>query len=219
MHPGPTKGLLGFSATKSIVKDLGGDKEIRFDLQEHVRAGQAHRPAGVPGSTWTYNEHKEITSVTHANGCGVGLARNADTGNIETRELALFGAVATDQFTYDYANWLVTELRPNWNWNAVYDYRSDGVRKSYELNGRKAEFVASDAGVVEGVQNAVLGAKLRAPIEGELFGLFAAHRRQVPLLHLYPRKRRTTGTDLFREKLKLEGCGVPHRGYVESVVG
>lgn len=51
-------------------------------------------------------------------------------------------------------------------WTADYTNRKDGVRETYKLNNRTAIFTATDAGCVERIDNALLGAKLRAGLEG-----------------------------------------------------
>jgi RHS repeat-associated protein len=76
------------------------------------------------------------------------------------------------KFTYDNAQRLITELRGSDN--ASYKYRENGTRKEYEINGRLATYSVSDAGRITGIEGAVLGAKLRAPVSGSLYVVTAS---------------------------------------------
>lgn len=71
----------------------------------------------------------------------------------------------TDTFTVNKGGWILSESRGGAQ-GASYSYREDGVRASHQGGSRTAQFTTTGAGFLEKVDNAFMGAKLRAPVNG-----------------------------------------------------
>ena len=152
-----------FRMTSSELDIVGaGSKACGFTLLDHFRVKALNRPDGTVDSTFTHNSWKEITGIDHG-GMTVSSPRDNDTGFVNSRTRSDLGV--TDSYTVNNIGWITEESRSGRD--AQYEYRADGVRTSYTLNGRTAEFLCSDAGAVQEIRNAVLGDKLRAPYEDD----------------------------------------------------
>lgn len=160
---------------KIVTNDVSGVTSVDFapgtsslsassTLHEHVRPGTLARPGNAPSTTWSYNGSKEISSISHT-GLSLSLGRDSDTGWVASRTRSDTGI--TDSYNQNNVGWITSESRSGRSID--YTYHKDGIRDTLELNGRRAEYFTSDAGALEEIRNAVLGDKLRAPVNATTY--------------------------------------------------
>jgi hypothetical protein len=119
-----------------------------------------------------------IEAIVHGDdAAGATLTRSGGQGFVTAR--ALHHIDATETFAVNTEGWIRSENRSG-SATVGYNYRADGARSGYSIGDATARVELSAAGAPEKIHNAMLGAKLRAPLESDSSAMSAPGSQTSP---------------------------------------